>query len=182
MNNTGGLKPSKPLPKKDQRKCPPHSKHPHPQPQHRHHPRSMPNTIRSFEPLTAMQQLLKIKATALICQRILNAIHIKLVLDEIQAESGPAIAPIRDQNDPVEHGVGLLQIIPGTFSDHISEPDIPHLMRPYKFGGTLPARTAPQLDRDINEPWGNITIDDINRCLERFTKKESNEREKVPSH
>ena len=130
MNNTGGLKPSKPLPKKDQRKCPPHSKRPHSQPQHRRYPRSMPNTIRSFEPLTAMQQLLKIKATALICQRILNAIHIKLVLDEIQAESGHAITPIRDQNDPVEHGVGLLQIIPGTFSDNISESDKSH---PLKF-------------------------------------------------
>ena len=126
-----------------------------------------------------MQQLLKIKATALICQRILNAIHIKLVLDEIQAESGPAIAPIRDQNDTAQHGVGLLQIIPGTFSDNISESDKPHPLkftpennqRPYALGGTLPART-PQLDRDINEPWGNITLDDINRCIERFTKKE----------
>ena len=178
MNNTGGLKPSNPLPKKDQRKCPPHSKHPHPQPQHRHHPRSIPNTIRSFEPLTAMQQLLKIKATALICQRILNAIHIKRMLEEIQAESGPAIAPIRDQNDTAQHGVGLPQIIPGTFSDNISESDKSHPLkftpennqRPYALGGTLPART-PQLDRDINEPWRNITIDDINRCIERFTKR-----------
>ena len=125
-----------------------------------------------------MRQLLKIKATTLILQRILNVLHIKRILDEIQAESGPATAPIRDQNDTAQHGVGLLQIIPGTFSDNISESDNPHPLnftpennqRTYMLGGTLPART-PQLDRDINEPWGNITLDDINRCIERFTKR-----------